>query len=76
MIINANREPKYSLLYIGYEILKQLRDENGMSIERIYNIVRENIDKDLHINFIYYALDWLYLVSLIRLEGEKIFICY
>ena len=76
MIINVNRQPKYSLFYIGYEILKQLQNKNGMSIEQIYDIIRKKIDDNIHIDFIYYALDWLYIVSLNTLKGEKVFLCY
>lgn len=76
MIINMDREPKYSLFYIGYDILNNLQHKNGASIEEVYNLTKKNIDNNLHIDFIYYALDWLYISSLIQIKGEKIFLCY
>ena len=64
MLINIEREPKYSLFYIGYEILDFLKNKrNGKCIEEIYELIKQKIDEKISIDYIYYALDWLYLIS-------------
>ena len=77
MLINIEREQKYSLCYIGYEILDFLKNKkNGKCIEEIYELIKQKIDEKISIDYIYYALDWLYLISSIRLDGERVFLCY
>jgi len=75
MIINQDREPKYSLFYIGSIILEILDKSKGISIDELYVQVKEQIDKNLHIDFLYYSLDWLYILSTIKLEGNKVIRC-
>lgn len=75
MIINLDREPKYSLYYIGAIILEQLKAANSLPLESLFDIVRAEIDTDLSIDFVYYTLDWLYLLSLIRLNGDRVGLC-
>jgi hypothetical protein len=75
MIINIDREPKYSLYYIGAIILKILKKHKCVSIEELYNYVKNEIDKNLHIDFIYYSLDWLYILSLIKLDENRVILC-
>ena len=77
MLINANRNPKYSLYYIGYEILKYLKErKTGVSIDEIYKLIQSKIDLDINIAYIYYALDWLFLMSIIKMKEERFFTCY
>lgn len=73
MIINMDREPKYSLVFIGAEILKYLKECKEESIEAIHTRLRMLIDKNLHIDFLYYALDWLFILSLVDIEGDKVY---
>lgn len=75
MIINMDREPKYSLYYIGAIILQLLMQNNELIIEEIHKQIKIQVDDSLHIDFIYYALDWLFLLSLIRMKGDKIELC-
>lgn len=74
MIINREREPKYSLYYIGAKILEILKTYGDLTIEEIYNKIKKSYD-DLSIDYIYYALDWLYILSLIKIEQNKVIIC-
>lgn len=75
MIININREPKYSLYYIGAIILQLLKKNNTLTIDIIYGKVKNIVDKNLHIDFVYYSLDWLYMLSLIKLDKNKVMLC-
>ena len=73
MIVNVDRDPKYSLYYIGANILELLKSNNGnLSIEEIYNKLQGVIGKNLQIDFVYYSLDWLYLISLITLKEDRV----
>ncbi|MBX4265895.1 ABC-three component system middle component 6 [Clostridium estertheticum] len=75
MIINIDREPKYSLYYIGGIILELLNKNHKISIENLYKNVKVMIDENLHIDFLYYSLDWLYILSLIKVNENKVMLC-
>ena len=48
----------------------------GVTIDDIYKLIKDKIDSDINITYVYYTLDWLFLMSTIRIEGERVFICY
>ncbi|MBN3397053.1 hypothetical protein CF074_05005 [Clostridium botulinum] len=76
MIINIDRDPKYFLYYIGGIILDLLNSNNkNLSIEIIYTKVKNIVDKNIHIDFIYYSLDWLYILSLINISENRVILC-
>lgn len=76
MIINIDRDPKYSLYYIGGIILDLLNSNNkNLSIEIIYTKVKNIVDKNIHIDFIYYSLDWIYMLSLINISENRVILC-
>ena len=77
LLINGDRNPKYSLIYIGYEILNYIKVKKiGVTIDDIYKLIKDKLDSDINITYVYYTLDWLFLMSTIRIEGERVFICY
>ena len=75
MIINIEREPKYSLYYLGGIILESLLDKNSAKIDELYNLCLINVDENLHIDFFYYALDWMYIRSIIKMNDGKVILC-
>lgn len=75
MIINLDREPKYSLFYIGSIILEILKERKTILIDDLYSELKRVIDKNLHIDFLYYSMDWLYMLSLIKLNGNEVSQC-
>uniref|UniRef100_UPI00403F0BD4 ABC-three component system middle component 6 n=1 Tax=Paenibacillus sp. FSL R5-0470 TaxID=2921641 RepID=UPI00403F0BD4 len=75
MIVNIDREPKYSLYYIGGIILEILKKQDHISIDELYQKTKYLIDENLYIDFIYYSLDWLYMLSLIEIEKDKVKLC-
>ncbi len=75
MIINLEREPKYSLYYIGGIILEILNKNNNIPIETMYDQVKKIIDDNLHIDFLYYSLDWLYILSKIKVNENRGILC-
>lgn len=75
MIINMEREPKYSLYYVGAMILEVLKKEKSICIDNLYNHIRDSFNDDISIDFIYYSLDWLYILSLIKFESDKVVVC-
>lgn len=76
MILNKNRNPKYSLYYIGAEILNILKTSKITNIFSLYEILNKNVFfNSLSIDYLYYSLDWLYLLKKIKLEKENIVLC-
>lgn len=75
MIINMEREPKYSLYYVGAMILEVLKKEKSIHIDNLYNHIRNRFNDDISIDFIYYSLDWLYILSLVKFESDKVVVC-
>lgn len=75
MLINKNRNPKYSLYYIGAIVLENLVDKKEITIECLFDIIKEKIDENLHIDFLYYTLDWLFLISIIDIDENRVILC-
>lgn len=73
MIINAEREPDYSLYYLGSILLEILENTNVMPIEELLSETKERLNREIHIDFLYYALDWLYLLSLVGIREGKVY---
>lgn len=73
MIINDEREPGYSLYYLGGILLNILESADVMPIEELLSVTKERLNKEIHIDFLYYALDWLYLLSLVRIREGKVY---
>lgn len=75
MIINPERKPTLSLYYLGSVVLKILFEKNNEQIEPLFEFTKEALEQDLHIDFFYYTLDWLYMLSLIKLENGRVSLC-
>lgn len=73
MIVNAEREPDYSLYYLGSILLEILESTDVMPIEELLSKAKERLNKEIHIDFLYYALDWLYLLSLVSIREGKVY---
>lgn len=76
MILNHEREPKYSLYYIGSTLLNLLKLEHSLTLFELHNYLKKEIDDDLDINFLYLSLDWLFILNTIELNGETVSLCY
>ena len=71
MILNSQRQPDFSLYYLGgVKILEQVK---VISIEKLLEESQQHLKKRVHVDFIYYALDWLYLLELVRVEEGKVY---
>lgn len=73
MIVNAEREPNLSLYYLGGVLLEILEREKVIPLEELLCEVRNRLKKQIHIDFLYYTIDWLFLVSLVRIKGGKVY---
>ncbi len=73
MIINSEREPDYSLYYLGSILLEILENTDVMPIEELLSKTKEQLNREIHIDFLYYALDWLYLLSLVGIREGKVY---
>lgn len=72
MIINVEREPDLSLYYLGGIILSILKKVSIIEIDELLTKIRLETKESIHIDFLYYALDWLFLLSLIKLDERKV----
>lgn len=75
MIINPERKPALSLYYLGGVVLKILLEKNNEQIESLFELTKKSLEEDLHVDFFYYTLDWLYILSLIKLENGRVSLC-
>lgn len=73
MIVNAEREPDLSLYYLGGVLLEILERENVIPLEELLCEVQKRLKKKVHVDFMYYTLDWLFLLSLVRIKGGKVY---
>lgn len=72
MILNNERAPKDSLYYIGASLIEILKNKNNQL--EINELLKEAKNKNINISLYYYALDWLYLISLIDIKNERIYL--
>ena len=73
MIVNIEREPNRSLYYLGGILLFILEQRKVISIEEVLIEVQQQINEKIHVDLIYYALDWLFLLSLIKIEEGRVY---
>ena len=72
MIVNVEREPNRSLYYLGGILLSILEQRKVMPMEEMLIKVQQQMDEKIHVDFIYYTLDWLFLLSLIKIEEKRV----
>lgn len=73
MIVNVEREPDLSLYYLGGVLLEILEQEKVILLEELLCEVRNRLKKKIHVDFMYYTLDWLFLLSLVRIKEGKVY---
>lgn len=73
MIINFDRKPDFSLYYLGSILLAILEQVTVISIEDLLSEMQNQLKEKVHVDFIYYALDWLFLLSIVRIEGGQVY---
>lgn len=72
MIINVEREPALSLYYLGAAVIEILSSNSIFLLDDLYEELRKSIKQNIHIDFFYYTLDWLYMQSLIELRDRRV----
>lgn len=75
MIINVDRDPTLSLYYLGGVVLDILNNSKRETPDKLFEKLKEKIGRSIHIDFFYYTLDWLFLLSLITLKDGVISKC-
>nr|DAM13554.1 MAG TPA: hypothetical protein [Caudoviricetes sp.] len=75
MIVSADRNPKYSLYYIGGLIINILEKEDCLAFDIIIDKIFDRFQGEIAVNYIYYSFDWLYLLSLIEIKNDKVILC-
>lgn len=72
MIINFEREPYLSLYYLGSIVIEILYNNSEYLLDDLYEELKKKINHNIHIDFFYYTLDWLYIQSLVELKNRKV----
>lgn len=75
MIINNDREPKYSLYFIGAKILRILNEFKDKTVDFVYDKVNQLYEGNLSIGFFYLGVDWLFLLGKIDIRNGEFEIC-
>lgn len=70
MLILKNINPKYSVFYIGWLVLKIIQEKRKGDMMEIYYDLNNKID--ISFSLYLFALDWLYLASAIVLKDNNI----
>ncbi len=72
LIVNCNREPKYSLFYMGAKVLEICCDKpTPVSIDIIYKELVAEMP-NLGLDYFYLTLDWLFLIGKIEYDAGEI----
>jgi len=72
MIINVERDPVLSLYYLGAVVIEILSESSIIIFDDLYEELMKKIKQNIHIDFFYYTLDWLFMQSLIDLQGRRV----
>lgn len=73
MIVNIEREPDMSLYYLGGALIQFLERVRVIAIGELLQEIQNELGQKVHVDFMYYALDWLFLLSLVRIEEGKVY---
>lgn len=75
MIINSERKPDMSLYYVGGKIIEILFENKSEQLDFLLETLKTSVQEDMHFDFFYYALDWLFILSAIKLEEGRVSLC-
>ena len=75
MIISQNMNPRYSLYYIGGIIIKLLQEKENIDINMIVEYMLNEFEYEISVEYIYYSLDYLFLLSVIIVEEGVLQLC-
>ena len=59
-----------SIVHVLLKILEQVK---VIPIDDLLQEIQNHLMKKVHVDFIYYALDWLFLLSLVKIEEGKVY---
>lgn len=73
MIINSQRQPDMSLYYLGGLMLDVLIKSEAIPIDDLFTNIQKKLKEQVHVDFMYYALDWLYLLGLVEMKEGRVY---
>ena len=73
MLLPENIKPENSIYYNGAYVLQALFEVNRINIFDLFSKVCEKININYSIFIL--CIDWLYLLNIINLENEEVFLC-
>lgn len=77
MIIQSVTNPKYTLFYVGGEALYELQSNAAHRAKPIdlWFSINRRLGYEISINTFTYAVDWLFLCGVVRMEENEIVLC-
>lgn len=74
MLIPDNIHPEQTIYFNGAIVLKEIQENRTVDMLDLY--VKANSVKEMSISVFVLCLDWLYLLGLIKMEGQgKVELC-
>ncbi len=73
MLLPDNIKPENSIYYNGAIVLQTLQSVGQMNLVDLFCQVSER--KQMSYSVFILCLDWLYLINVVKLEGEEVVLC-
>ena len=75
MILFENEDPRVSIYYLSSIMINILNEYKELKFDVLYKILEDSIGYTVSIDDVYYSLDWLYLLDLVDVSGDKVILC-
>lgn len=75
MILFENEYPRVSIYYLSSIMINILNEYKELKFDVLYKLLEDSIGYTVSIDDVYYSLDWLYLLDLVDVSGDKVILC-
>ncbi len=75
MILFENEDPRVSIYYLSSIMINILNEYKELKFDVLYKLLEDSIGYTVSIDDVYYSLDWLYLLDLVDVSGDKVILC-
>ena len=75
MILFENEDARVSIYYLSSIMINILNEYKELKFDVLYKLLEDSIGYTVSIDDVYYSLDWLYLLDLVDVSGDKVILC-
>ncbi|GAA0092095.1 hypothetical protein UT300009_21240 [Paraclostridium bifermentans] len=75
MILFENEDPRVSIYYLSSIMINILNEYKELKFDVLYKLLEDSVGYTVSIDDVYYSLDWLYLLDLVDVSGDKVILC-